>query len=485
MFLFTFPEAISLDLCRHWLDASDIQHLDTAYCSKTDRDNILNLIKHPHFVMETNEGHQMFGRFLWWISIRNIKLKKLIDLSVEQSEVLPKIDPSELETIEMANWDSGRAEDINQLISFINSTKKLKSLTLDHGSIYLWNGRETRNVISTAVLNGLTELLICTDEHVSEALCSDSVTYLAAHCRNLDSFMCLIPGSDFHGADFAAFFSANQNLRGITLWYTEETGNSTLIVPLIANLCPNLINLSLDHCANADSLLLLMQKCPHIKSVNISSEFEYSANHYLCVHSPSDNLTTNLSEFIRLYCRVNAIYFEDFQVTTDILGSISYSTQLKSFHFKTSGDLFTKEDLKHVIEQCKQLTTFHLKHPGFWLTGENLMEIFATPSQLTELSITKNHVITSQQLIEIVKSIPTLTRLGCADCFKVLQKELKPALKALKVELVFKKFDIFELMAENGQNLILSDDDEEEVDADGMNDYETVANMDFYAPADV
>ncbi len=485
MLLFSIPESLSLDLCLSWLRSYDLAKLDSAYCSNIDRKNILNLFEHPHFVIEANLNNENFPWFLHWIGTRKIKLRKLTELTIETEFLFPTLDVSELETLECISF-STIPKDIQFLITLIKKCIKLTSLKVAQGNELFFDGAKSGNIISSEILRNLTTLSIDAHDNANENPrigFVESVDYLIKHCRQLTFFSFDIGEKVYSGEHLVELFAVNKNLKTIHLWYrmTDEEDNivgpvdGNYIIRAIADTCPNLQDLSLDRCCNTNSVLYLMEKCVHLEFLILDGEIDYEKGNFLTVACQfiEHNLTF-LPEFLRLYCRVDEIYFHKIIPTSEMMRNICYSSDLIKFHCDIISTNVTLSDFIHILSHAKKLTDIHFHNNS--ISNTNMLELFATvPNIVKELTITKHTSITSEDLIKLVKSIPTLKKLTCTQCFSIDDEAVQHAqnvMNELKVEFIFKKFDIFAQMAGDTFDFDLEDfendddGDEEEESAD-------------------
>lgn len=71
-FLLSVPECLSCTIVVHWLEAADIASLDTAFCSRSQRNCWLSVLENPQLVLSFTATNSL----LRWCGTRKVVFKR-------------------------------------------------------------------------------------------------------------------------------------------------------------------------------------------------------------------------------------------------------------------------------------------------------------------------------------------------------------------------------------------------------------------------
>ncbi len=121
------------------------------------------------------------------------------------------------------------------------------------------------------------------------------------------------------------------------------------------------------------------------------------------------------------------------------------------------GSECSDKDIQYFLSKTKKLTTFHYHYPTLY--GSEFIALFqSTPVIFTDFTLCDHNSIKSDEIIEILKLIPTLKKFSCGGCWSVREKPLAEACVELNIELMYNQFVLPTPIEQNPTMLLYNDE---------------------------
>ena len=249
-----------IEVLSKWVSLIGLMKLDSAVCSRTDRNQLLQLFLHVGFVIE---DALVNSNILKYLNLRRMKAKRVL-LRVEKGRSVDlKLDNSKLENLSVICSLPSRRDYSRNIIPFINTCTALKSLALCscRGSLpYRCYYVED---IDPLILKNLSHFCGPSDTDPS------TIESIAKHCKQLRSLSLGIHCvKRIVGEAILNLVRSNTNLLRVVI-FAEKIVKVHLLIDAFASCCPMIRRIYLTGCKRDLELLRsvrnLVKECTVLK----------------------------------------------------------------------------------------------------------------------------------------------------------------------------------------------------------------------------
>jgi hypothetical protein len=286
-FLFTLPECLSVDIFKFWCQPKGLAKLDSSFCNRDHRHQLLDIFQLPYFVLpevDTESGSK-------WLVRRQTKFLKL-NICVDSMRRIFHdniLNSSCIESIVIKSYqDTAFHIYAYRILKLVDSCPNLFSLTIENLSAF---GDFFFPEISPHILRNLRTFKI---SEYGEPTTSLTLQHIAKYCVNLKSFDLSSVCDVFDDRILKLIISKNSNLfKSFTVTsreFTFETQYSDSLLDCLSD-CSQLCSCKIENCMlfGAESIANLILKCKHL---TYFAYVDIMATHMISYMSTQENLTT-------------------------------------------------------------------------------------------------------------------------------------------------------------------------------------------------
>jgi hypothetical protein len=448
-FFVKVTESVGLEIFGQWLRVKDLHLFDSAFCNHNERSAILGLLSNDNLFLSDLQV------VLKWVSLRNVKLRKLF-LSQKHFDTLKlkyQMDTKGVKLLYLEQRSSSNFTSDANLLKIINLCPLLESFALENVQCF-------NDAVALRILPSIAKNL--TDIHLRN--CSPQITgrtlkFFAAHCSKLTRFHFSYQCSAIKDAHLIAVVDANPMLQSFEETYHGERFKipgmgergvlgciltDRLINALACN-CPDLRVLTLDSLKRftLPAVIGLFRACRHLMKVKIdtcdSIRFEIEEMEGGCAFRKSldvvgfktDDNNDRLLELFELEKDFHHVLFcSAHHLSDEVLIHLSdCSPHMTKLIVENCDDQFTSLGLKTIVECCKELRVLRIGDCAQHLSDEEYRSVFDIPNALTSITLQGNPNLTTEGVIHILSTNPQLTKFDFSNCKKADVKTVEKFLK--------------------------------------------------------
>lgn len=267
---FNLPSVVCSDIFAKWTGCKDLAKLDSAVVNAYQRKLFLDMIHDPFFIIQGSES-LVLNSYLSWLSVRSVKVDKvaLITSSLEDSDLVSKMDLSKLESLSFKNCNGvhSRGTELTlfqRLINFAVKTDPYMKLFIRCANLkHVDFGDEAHSSF------GKIGMFCAKLQSVKAVHCNGlndtAIENIAQHCRT--------------------------NIRTVVLRACDQLTSASVYA--VADNCPNLTHIDLSYGSGYSErcLIQLAEQCPLLEFVNFEGLRNISDKVIATVAQHCKNLT--------------------------------------------------------------------------------------------------------------------------------------------------------------------------------------------------
>ncbi len=404
-------DVLTIDVLSNWCDLETVAKVDSAFCNKTDRLNVLSLLA-DHTFGSTDCSNDGRAKSFWrWIGQRAIKVRCMTVAWNDDiwDRLVANVDCSKVTEIFVLHLNQ-----VDLVAQLINQSLNLKTLQIS--SFHIWTDlNRLTSLIADRICSGLKNLSLGKSHHIN----STQLNNVAAVCRQLRVLSVI----NIHEDVLVQIIRKNKHLQDLVMTRCTCT---TVLMKVIEKNCGELQSLTIGDikiesfnencCSSIESVWAIISSKRHLTC------FSFGEGVYFTMSESASRISITKQQFVPIFPTVLTQQYSHLKeislshkVDESVLFDISFKCPLLTSLCIFEGN-YSASSLRSVVARCTKLRCLSLRFVS--ATYDEMMSIFCSEQILVLSTIIVLTTVAHPQLtIQIRKSNSSVKHCKTtADC---------------------------------------------------------------------